>query len=791
MPVNALHTNVTDSAVNDPAFSLGIVRLSPTRDVTFINRAAMEMVGNEMAVGTNLSSLILEDNTQSTLCDAMSARFEKQRGSSYRIVIRRRDLGTRVRLLISALPEYDANGTLVGSIGFFCDESVDAAAAEIHRIIADATDPQALLAGVTAQVREVCNFDSIVVTGISRNRTHLQRIFEEPSPPPEIVPTQWYVMEPFVRTMIENFEPGPHNLKALIESPEFQALAEANPNIRAFADRGFHHDMRLGVKRGDCLVATITVMRKSDLPFTPADFQRFQKLPLPDAVNAALSFETQKDLEFGFNFVRDIGAAGNDSQKIAQQLVDQLAQHHKWDHVSLFRVDEEGLRLDMICQAGTRQYPACQVYSQPSAAGFVGQAYTEKRTINIGNVLAPEHEKRYLKLMDHTLSELVMPVPGTNGRWLLNIESSLLDAFADDEQQSVETQLHVAGFILERMGILDQETAILNAVADAVILTTDTDIITHVNPAAEELLGRTDAELLHGRLANFIVAEGEMRPNIEATGNSDALLGNALESKAPIRARCQRKDGTLIPVLLSAAHVPTRLGGRVFVASDLRKQELAQRMDAITKVFNQLASEIRIPLALTEAYLAEAAQHADEETSDLIDRAHRQLRKTDMPLERLMRTALQKEEETQLPRSVFDLRTAVEDIVSELPASEAKAIDIHSNVDSIVVRAARHELLLCVKSLLSYLVRRRAEVEKVEISLERDGDTGLLSLGLPGELNGHMQPSPPDEDDLERDVELELAEPMVRNLMARMDGGRYAAMDTGHRHFQLQFNAGD
>ena len=148
-PADALQWTIKNSAIEDPDFALGIIRLSTTQQVVFINRAARAMVGNAIRIGMNITDLALDPASRDSLRDAMNKRFAGERGSSYRMNIDRKDTRTRVRMSVSAIPEYDSAGRLTGSIGFFVDESIDEVAKAIHKVIAEADRCTALLCGIT------------------------------------------------------------------------------------------------------------------------------------------------------------------------------------------------------------------------------------------------------------------------------------------------------------------------------------------------------------------------------------------------------------------------------------------------------------------------------------------------------------------------------------------------------------------------------------------------------------------------------------------------------------------
>ena len=796
--MNILHANVTESAVDDENFVLGIVRLTPERKVTFINRAARAMVGDEIRIGMNFADLPLDPQSQNNFRQAMDDRFEKQRGTSYRIRLVRRDSGTRVQILVSAVPEYDTAGQLVGSIGLFTDESLDAATAAMHQAIAGAKDCRELLAGIRAVLRDVVRFDSITVGELSKNRRHLRQVFEDPPPAQQVSPTMWWPMPEFIKTLIDDFQPGPMNLDEWFRSAKFQAYAEADPAVRQFEQRGFRHSLRLGVYQRNALVATLSLMRKDNTPFTCEEYERCTRLPIAEAVRAAMAFDENRELNFGIDFVRSIGKASHDSLAIAQTLVDQLVQHYQWSYVALFRVSPEENRIDLICQGGTGSSRLPTGYSQACTVGLIGKAHLEGKPLNAGDVRSAQWARSYHAIIEGTLSELVLPVPGTNGQWLLNIESSLRDAFEDDEQQSIETHLQVVGFILERISALELKTAVLDSIADAVIQTNELGVIVQVNPAAEFLFGRQRSELLHRSLALFVDTgpdslseESETEVNAWKFSNTTVapespctVLLKVLDSPEPLPVKLKRPDDVLIPVLMSAARLEGRLQGHVFVASDLTVQNRIERMEVLNKVFRQIVSEIRIPISLASAFLEEALEEPASEPRSAIDKSLKQIRKADLPLERVLRTANQSNNEP-LPRQVFDLKQMIDELMAELPGGDTKSIVLHAQGQRALVRAPRHELLFCIRSLLAYLIRRRAQVERVDLGWRRRRDSALVSITLP---HRRAASSPPPSA-ASAEVDLALSEPVIEDLMNRMGGSYFA--DTARRRFRLLFAAGD
>src|SRR5262249_32850515 len=95
---------------------MGIIRLSNDKRVIYANRAAREAGGPKLVPGVSITTLSLDDASRRQLQEELMQRFVFEKGSDYPIRLLRPDTGTSVRLKVSGVPEYDAEGGVVGSI---------------------------------------------------------------------------------------------------------------------------------------------------------------------------------------------------------------------------------------------------------------------------------------------------------------------------------------------------------------------------------------------------------------------------------------------------------------------------------------------------------------------------------------------------------------------------------------------------------------------------------------------------------------------------------------------------
>jgi PAS domain-containing protein len=382
---------------------------------------------------------------------------------------------------------------------------------------------------------------------------------------------------------------------------------------------------------------------------------------------------------------------------------------------------------------------------------------------------------------------LPVPLPDRKVRWLLNVESSEQDAFADEEQSSVELLLDLVGVILDRAATLQLKTAIFESVADGVVHTNDAGVILAVNPAAAGMLGIPQEKLSGLQLADFLQVqrpgaeyqdgeEGEDASRVPAASPKPAtlMIQECWESTEAAFVRAGRPPLT---VLISSARLPSEPGGKVFVASDLTVRKRMHRLEVVKEGLAQLASEIRMPIALAATFLDDAREPGAD-VPDLIAKATKQIHKADLPLERILRLQVAAED-GELSSSTIDLRETVKSAIDDLPGHESSAVLQPAGKGKLLAEAAPEELHFCIQNVLAYLLRVRSQKEKVGVQIGRTRSRAFISMGLT-DAEGTTPVALPQ--DAARD--LTLVEPVLQGLIARM-GGEYEKAGTGFQ-FVLQ-----
>ena len=791
------------AALDEENFALGLVRLTKNERFAYINRAAREIVGQDVAVGDPLHLMPLVEDSHRALQAGVAARFVSGSMATARYTLEvARDGDEPGRLVcVTTVPELDADGRTLGSVGIVVDGAMEQAELELHRQLQNASDARSLYDALHGQLSRLLQFDTMLVVAIGHARNHMRLLHECP-PPTTRQPerTRWTPIEPFLEPLIEHFQAGELDLFEFTTTPDFMRWRARSPNAEHFARRGFRHSLRLGVHKSGELVATVSLLRRDDIAFTAAELARCSQLPYEATVNAAIAMDEASEARAASALIDRLARADGNSTAIATLLVKQLAAHFNLEHVALLRVEQARGKVRLVVQAGPSALP--QDFEQDIAIGLLGRCVRDGELVNEGDVACAMD---YLVGMSMTRSELVIPLFGRCGascaeerptvNWLLNIESSQLHAFADEDQANVMRVLAVAAVALDRAATLEVKAALANSVADAILQTDDHGAITYANPAAERLFGRPfdpnataccrrretglSPELPALRYAAvdtcldwpdqevFEDDDGESRGATRPMGSFVDVLFQRTNGFSSQPAKALRVDGTETCVLVSAAALEGEQGGRIIVATDVSQRELLTRQNAIQRELRRIGSEIRSPLVLAHSFLSDMLATADP-SANAVSKAAEQLRKAMLPLEGLMR-AESASEHGFLPREPVDLADLLQVVSRQLPPTMADdlGIDLRGG-HRLVARAARNELQFCIEATLAHLLRQKALAERIEVSCGCTAHNVYVLVTTRGRKPEEGADLPASQA-MAADDDF-LARPVVEGLMRRMRG---------------------
>jgi PAS domain S-box-containing protein len=748
---------------------LGILRICTAERITYMNRAAAALVGEHLGVGSSLAEVAMDEASRQRLHEELGLRYERGQGSCYELRLVNPATNVRRLVEISAVPEYDDAGALTGSIGFLRDRSEEVANLCLHRAIQEETSWSALLGRVAQTLHELISFHTFTVTMVSERQRHLRQLCEFPQDPGAASAIKWWPMPPHIREMTLALRTGAIDVAAMFSSSPYRELARDDEPTAKWLRRGFRYLLRRPIYHDNRLVAVAMLQRKDDVPFTRGECEIFEALPVAECVNMALTLDKGGEMRFWLDLIQAMGERADDPTALRRHLVTSLERHYAWEHVALFRLDEDNQVFRLACQSRPH---LPDTYQQPFDRGSLADVRRTREPVVLGDLA--QHPGKCVHCLPDARSEMCVPIPGQRLRWILDVQSRVKDAFADEELRSVELLLRVVSFMLDRAAVVELKTSILESVADAVILTSPEGMIEEANPAALRMLEATAEKLRGTRLSQLLLAPGQA---------GDRSFGHELVTAAKLPSTpaqlCTFKGHT-VPILLSGATLSTDAGGKVYVATDITHVQRAEQMDALKRVFSQVAAEMRIPLSLACSYLREVPRDGGD-PHELSERALAQLRKADLPLERILRLAGQ-QEDAPLPLGPVDVGEIIAAITADLPRSQAKSVIVSEPRARMLATAAYSELAFCLHSIIAFLLRQKAQADEVRVEVRTD--SGALAIGL--------RLARPRSDENATEVPFErgnmrsfvFPEPVIEGLMARM-GGAYRGPQSDRLHFEL------
>ena len=616
-------------------FDVPVIRVGFDAKVRYANQAALNLAGLKDYKDVDLAALLAQPEEWKAVQRHLQTRAQGE-PASYPIQLRRADDGRIVPVKVYAIPEVGPDGTVIGSMAFITNEHEARISQEMHKAIERTRSSKDILDRVHALLRQLIDYDSLRVSAISKSRKHLCQLY---CSMPEPKSYRWWRIRPHVEAMIDDDQPKNIDVDELFSRPGFLAMRD-EPATAGWLRYGFKNLLSIPVKRGSDVVAWLCLETTRAEPFPRSAFDTCARLPLSEAVLMALHYEEGRRRDVVIELIQEL-AKGNDpkpeiaapgaspdsvlrseSKRAADILVQKCASEFGWEHVSIFRHDEENNRLRPLSQAGLA---LPEDFSIASNEGLVGRAFEKQETVIVGDVRLDD---RYKKGVENIISELCVPVPGSRSRWVVNIESTLENAFAEEEVETVQMLVREAGSILDRTAMLETRDATLASIKDAVIETDRRGTIRDANRAAANLLGVKRRKELRGRRLSEFFPDRTLKTAIER--------GEHFSRREASLKAGEREE---VSVLISGALLPQDLGGKVFVISDLSYARQIQQLDMINEVFRQAALESRVPLAIAVAGVRELAETNSQHRAECVDKILRQLRKVDLPLERLLHLA--------------------------------------------------------------------------------------------------------------------------------------------------------
>ncbi|MGA2403794.1 MAG: PAS domain S-box protein, partial [Syntrophobacteraceae bacterium] len=362
-------------------------------------------------------------------------------------------------------------------------------------------------------------------------------------------------------------------------------------------------------------------------------------------------------------------------------------------------------------RAGKVAYRLPVDYEQDIREGVLGYVYRTREPANISNVQQDGRFKHIFKRPGkgsrQMISELCLPIITRDLFWILNIEDSRSNVFAEEEVQSLKDLLDNIKVFLDLAWLRFVLKQTLESTSDLVIVTDRKGRINKVNPSVKEFLGYEVKELKNKNFKDRF-KNRDQAESIEKTYKS---LSD--------RVTLLRKDGGEVDVLLSSADLPKPISGKVYIAKNLKYERRAEELEYLGKMFYEIAMQTQTPLSLVFSWLNGFREElTTKESRENLDSTIRQLRKLELTFDRM---ALYDKDKSavQYNEMRFDIQEVIRGVWDDFPKAELNKIETQLEEGLPYVRGDLFQLTFCIETILAYLLRFVPEDRKITLSMSR------------------------------------------------------------------------
>jgi PAS domain-containing protein len=345
-----------------------------------------------------------------------------------------------------------------------------------------------------------------------------------------------------------------------------------------------------------------------------------------------------------------------------------------------------------------------------------------------------EEAKIFEVVASETTSELCIPIR-LRGRvlWILNLEDPRRNAF---NQQEIATLLRIVSEIDATLDRLFQGlvlSQILEVLPEAVVLSNTSGSMLICNESARALF-EIGESLKECNLSQFLLG-----PDLSAALSEKVSPTRSTEVKG---LRDKRT-----PVRMSKSLLPEEYDHVVLLLQDVTELRWETDVERLKAALAEAASQVRVPLSLISSFVQQIARKAsDPVLAELASKSVRQLGRVELTYDRVFASY----DANQFP-SRYSVRVDIDrvlgHILDELPASDRKSVKVTPCDGSTFVLAEPYRLLFALESMLSYLLRSRADSNQIALRVFKP-DSSHVEIAM----TGRVEPADPSGD-LEKMVE--------------------------------------
>jgi PAS domain S-box-containing protein len=743
-------------------FPLGAIKLTLEGKFNYMNPVALQMLGIDNYKGRTIEDVFPDEELCSKVREKLADRNNLQ-SEEYEIESTRWTDGVKVPIRITAMPELDLQGNVVGSLALVRDLTQEKVTELINVYLSSTRDYKAILKYTATEIARLIPFDYFIVTFYSRDMIHLRKFFScGPSGRIESDERWWEISEP-LRDQVQGQDIRIiRNLGEYLDEPANRHLN----NLREYQillKEKFNSSMTYPIVQDDQVIAAISFLSKKRNSYGEEQERLVKALPLEKIVLLAIQGEKTKDQDLRRELVGEIVSNYDQVDKV---VIDKIGARYPWDHVSLFIVEEKNRLFRLLQQrAQGKAKPLPKNYTQPLKQGVLGYAYETARQVLIQDTWQdPAFQDIYQDAIRGMRSEFCIPILFREKvRWLLNIEDSYKNAFSPEEEASLVSLVKDISEALERSWMRSVLGAAMKSTSDIIFVTDGMGRIDWPNQETIDQLGYTLGALREMELTSLFV-------------EPDTVKAFLVSSRSvPKEVNLLTKNKRKVPVLLSTSELPAEFGGNVIICKDLSLYKRVEELEYLKKMFHEIAIQTKIPLSLAFGWIQRLHDGTeDEKTADILDKAMIQLKKLDLTYSRL---ALYERKEESLPyhRVSMNFRIVVDQLLGRLPEAECRSIVPCYESEDLHLKGDPFQLSFCVEAILSYLLRYLPPDERINLAVWKENKRIVTTIS--GFLPRLDDPKSGDSGKLDAAsytlMQMALGDEIIRHFIIQDHKGRY------------------
>jgi PAS domain S-box-containing protein len=335
VPPSVLYPRVFDST------PLAVIKVDTQGTCEYANRRFASIAGAGNFEGHNVRELFLDDQSRSIIEEEFEKRFTERRTGDYEVVLTRLDNKRRIHVRVASTPILDSAGRPVGAIAIFRELTFERVIKRITYAIATSQTSGDLLRAVANEVRKLIPFDQLNVSIYGSDKRYVRALFADPSWDAKLK-IRWYKMSPAMAKFAAQQDViRVGDMETYYSQPGFIDSNQENLKSQGWHDRP-RSLLRCPVLRKGRVAASLSIGRRKANSFTDPEYELFSSLPLREAVTMALYLEDRQNLKFRLDLMGSIFKDWNNQEKVASVIVQQLLEHHDWDHAAFFMSMKKG-----------------------------------------------------------------------------------------------------------------------------------------------------------------------------------------------------------------------------------------------------------------------------------------------------------------------------------------------------------------------------------------------------------------------------------------------------------------